>query len=63
VNAPAAVDSKLPTLVQGSVMAVDVQPGQSVAAGAVALLLESMKLEDRLFKRSSSSPTARRRAG
>jgi acetyl-CoA carboxylase carboxyltransferase component len=45
VNPPAAADSKLAAPVQGSVIAVEVQAGQQVAAGAVLLLLESMKME------------------
>ncbi|MEN9627983.1 MAG: hypothetical protein RJA10_1210 [Pseudomonadota bacterium] len=31
--------------VQGSVMAIEVQPGQAVAAGTVLMLIESMKME------------------
>ncbi len=42
---PLAAESTLPAPVQGSVIAVEVQAGQQVAAGAVLLLLESMKME------------------
>jgi acetyl-CoA carboxylase carboxyltransferase component len=45
LNPPAATESTLAAPVQGSVIAVEVQPGQQVAAGAVLLLLESMKME------------------
>jgi pyruvate/2-oxoglutarate dehydrogenase complex dihydrolipoamide acyltransferase (E2) component len=41
---PASV-VELPAPVQGSVIAVEVQVGQHVAAGTVLLLLESMKME------------------
>jgi acetyl-CoA carboxylase carboxyltransferase component len=40
---PEIVEPRAP--VQGSVIAVEVQPGQRVAAGTVLLLIESMKME------------------
>ncbi|MFN9104813.1 MAG: acetyl-CoA carboxylase biotin carboxyl carrier protein subunit, partial [Betaproteobacteria bacterium] len=45
MNPLVATESKLAAPVQGSVIAVEVQAGQSVAAGAVLVLLESMKME------------------
>jgi len=45
VNPPVATEAKLAAPVQGSVVAVEVQAGQSVAAGTVLVLLESMKME------------------
>jgi biotin carboxyl carrier protein len=42
VSPPVATEAKLAAPVQGSVIAIEIQPGQSVAAGAVLLLLESM---------------------
>ncbi|MFM7505463.1 MAG: acetyl-CoA carboxylase biotin carboxyl carrier protein subunit, partial [Rubrivivax sp.] len=45
MNPPVATEAKLAAPVQGSVVAVEVQAGQSVAAGTVLVLLESMKME------------------